>query len=277
MLFEILWLKEGSSLSCRAAAGFSLKLRPVDNLNQITDLFISSLWKSSGSKCGDWLDGQWHPRDWLFGCTNTVWVKCRGGVGGICLNYLNTTFPCKCPCTWIFRCNTFSFSTQGLPFPFDLCLCCVPLKEKKKKGKRCLYVGIKGDSRWFAIKNTRENWLLSPGSPKPTEVKRSPEGSYDLGISSWWCSPRQEHHQFYCTEVYRMMQYFTLQLASQWVQKESFLHNIQPVTLPNSIIQNSISTNLLLAMPFRQAAISVFPNFSPFSLQQDIMQYFQIH
>lgn len=60
-------------------------------------------------------------------------------------------------------------------------------------------------------------------------------------------------------------------------ERVKFLHSIQPITLPNSIIQNSISTNLLLATPFRQAAISVFPNFSPFSLQQDIIQYFQIH
>lgn len=58
--------------------------------------------------------------------------------------------------------------------------------------------------------------------------------------------------------------------------KVKFLHIIQQLPYL-TVIQHSICTNLLFTMSFRQAAMWVFPNFSPFSLQQDIMQYFQIH
>lgn len=82
--------------------------------------------------------------------------------------------------------------------------------------------------------------------------------------------------QLYCSMQSDAVSYFAACFRVISV-KVKFLRNIQSITLHNRVIQNSICTNLLFAMPFRQVAVSVFPNFLLFSLQQGIMHYFQIH
>lgn len=100
----------------------------------------------------------------------------------------------------------------------------------------------------------------------PVPMLWSPKGTHDLGISSWWPAPHKNTSHFCnCTAVHRMVQYFTL--------LQSVFNNSQDLT--SYTIKSSICTNVLFAMPFTNAAVSLFPNFLLISFQQSIMQDFK--